>query len=245
MKVSEYIDREFLERYSKTPLLHPYVVFPAILRLMGDIEGRRVLDLGCGYGDLSVLMAERGALVTGIDISEKWMEMCRKEHGHIEKLGFRTADGSNLGDIDGRSFDWGVMNMVLLNVPTEEKVRRIFGEISRVLRDDGHLIFTDLNPICLMIPETSAENQTHLPGFSYFKDGSEYRSKALLTDGSTIEFTDIHWTLESYTRWLENAGMYVRRIIEPQPIEGAPGILRDYRIPEHIIFLCGKLPHIP
>jgi len=202
-----------------------------------------VLDLGCGSGKLSALMAERGARVTGIDISEDWIEMCREQYGHMENLEFLTADGSNMEEIESGTFDRVVMNMVLLNVPSEEKVQRIFEEVSRVLKDDGQLIFTDLNPICLMVPETTAETQTHLPGFSYFKDGSEYRSKVLLTDGSHIEFTDLHWTLESYTRWLENAGMYIRRIIEPRPVEGAPEPLKDYRIPEHIIFVCARLPH--
>ncbi len=245
MKVSEYTDRDFLDRYGRTPILHPYVVFPAILRLLGDIEGKRVLDLGCGSGDLSVLMAERGASVTGVDISDERIKICGERYGDIENPEFHTADGSDLRDMEDRSFDRVVMNMVLLNVPMDEKVRRIFREVSRVLADDGYLIFTDLNPICLMIPETSAETQSYPPDFSYFKDGSKYGSRVLLTDGSSIEFTDIHWTLESYTRWLEEAGMYIRRIIEPQPVDGAPEILKEYPIPEHIIFLCCKLARIP
>jgi len=133
------------------------------------------------------------------------------------------------------------MNMVLLNVPTKEKVQQIFKEVSRVLKKSGELVFTDLNPIGLMIEKTTAETQTYLPGFSYFKDGSKFKSRVLLTDGSEIEFVDLHWTLETYTCCLSDAEMYLYRIIEPQPVKEAPAVLKDYGIPEHIILVCRKL----
>jgi len=41
-------------------------------------------------------MAERGARVTGIDMSEDWIEMCREQYGHMENLEFLTADGSKM-----------------------------------------------------------------------------------------------------------------------------------------------------
>ncbi len=240
MDVSTYTDNEFLEKYKKTPLLHPYVVFPAFHRALGDVKNKRILDLGCGSGDFSHSLCEQGADVTGVDISSKWIDICKKEYGDVKNLEFFVADGSDLNQLPDNNFDFVVMNMVLLNVPEIDKVEKIFKEVSRVLKRSGRLIFSDLHPLALMIQNTSCESQTYLPGFSYFKDGSEYRSKVKLIDGSEMEFGDIHWTLETYTRFLSDSDMRVCRIIEPQPVKEAHSFLKDYKIPEHIIFVCDK-----
>jgi len=240
MDVSNYKDSEFLEKYKKAPLLHPFVVFPALHKALGDVKNKKVLDLGCGSGDFSHSLVERGANVIGVDVSEKWIDICKKEYANVKNLKFFVADGSNLKQLADNSFDFVVMNMVLLNVPTLDKVKKIFQEVSRVLKKSGQLIFTDLHPLGLMVEQTLCESQTYLPGFSYFKDGSKFKSKVKLTDGSEIEFGDIHWTLETYTRCLSDSKMCISRIIEPQPIKEAPSFLKDYKIPEHIIFVCDK-----
>jgi len=48
------------------------------LRLLGDLRGKKVLDVGCGEGTNSILLAKLGATVTGIDISPKSIEIARK-----------------------------------------------------------------------------------------------------------------------------------------------------------------------
>ena len=49
-------------------------------KLLPDFEGKRVLDLGCGYGWHCLYAANHGAkLVHGIDISEKMLESCKRE----------------------------------------------------------------------------------------------------------------------------------------------------------------------
>ena len=44
------------------------VEIPAMLRLIGDVQGKAVLDAGCGYGFYTILLAKNGATVAGIDI---------------------------------------------------------------------------------------------------------------------------------------------------------------------------------
>lgn len=48
-----------------------------MLSLIGDVKHKRVLDAGCGYGFYSILLAKRGAMVTGIDISEKMIALAK------------------------------------------------------------------------------------------------------------------------------------------------------------------------
>lgn len=52
---------------------------PALLSLMPDLRGRKVLDLGCGFGEHCKYFMEAGAdHVTGIDISEKMLAVAKK-----------------------------------------------------------------------------------------------------------------------------------------------------------------------
>lgn len=54
---------------------------PALLSLMPDLRGKRVLDLGCGFGEHCKLFAERGAQrVVGIDISSKMLTVARQKN---------------------------------------------------------------------------------------------------------------------------------------------------------------------
>ena len=54
---------------------------PTLLAIMPDLTGKRVLDLGCGFGEHCKLFVDRGAeKVVGIDISSKMLEVAKKEN---------------------------------------------------------------------------------------------------------------------------------------------------------------------
>ena len=59
---------------------------PAMLELFGDIRGKRILDLGCGEGDNSRIMARKGAIVTGVDFSKKMIDFDKVHKIVIDKL---------------------------------------------------------------------------------------------------------------------------------------------------------------
>ena len=44
-----------------------HLLNPVLLRMLGDVRGRRVLDAGCGHGYLARMLAARGAQVTGVE----------------------------------------------------------------------------------------------------------------------------------------------------------------------------------
>lgn len=65
---------------------------PAILRLAGDVSGRRVLEVGCAAGALTEALVERGARVIGIDASRAMIEIARRRLGRRAEL--QVADVS-------------------------------------------------------------------------------------------------------------------------------------------------------
>lgn len=64
---------------------------PVVLKMLGDVRGKTALDVGCGSGDYSFLLQERGAFVVAIDSSEEMIRCARAEQarrGITERLFF-------------------------------------------------------------------------------------------------------------------------------------------------------------
>jgi SAM-dependent methyltransferase len=81
---------------------------PAFFEFMGDLNGKTVLDAGCGEGYNTRLLARSGARMTGVDISEKMIELARQEERR-EPLGIRyeVASFCDLSLFDDASFRCG------------------------------------------------------------------------------------------------------------------------------------------
>ncbi|WP_415379961.1 class I SAM-dependent methyltransferase [Halosimplex sp. TS25] len=76
------------------------------LTLLPDVAGTDVLELGCGGGQCSVALAQRGANVTGLDLSEEQLSFARElaaEHG--ADVAFVQGDVTDLGAFPDDSFD--------------------------------------------------------------------------------------------------------------------------------------------
>lgn len=104
---------------------------PVLRRFLGDVEGLDVLDAGCGTGYLTRRLAERGARVVGVDLSERMIEIAR---GHSPDLDLRVDSVSELTTVPDASIDRIVSNYVLMDAPDLEGAARAF---HRVLRPGG------------------------------------------------------------------------------------------------------------
>src|SRR5205085_2870221 len=110
---------------------------PRMLALVGDVSGRRVLDLGCGEGAYSRLLAGRGARVTGIDGSARLIEVA---HARAAAAGlaidYVSANANALDSVPPGAFDLVVASMVMMNV---EDYAGAVREAYRVLASGGSL----------------------------------------------------------------------------------------------------------
>lgn len=127
-----YHDEIIIKRAESPYLLRRYVhqaQYASILRHVK--QGMRVLDAGCGEGVLSVLMAEKGAIVTGCDLSEpNVLQSRRYAHEKGVSVEFLVGDAESLPFSD-YSFDLVVSSHVLEHLPDFDKG---LSEIMRVTK---------------------------------------------------------------------------------------------------------------
>lgn len=113
--------------------------------------GATVLDSGCGEGVMCVLLAQKGCIVTGVDLSEPNIEACKKyaaEQGMGDKITFIVGDAERLPVAD-KSFDYVVSSHVLEHVPDFTKGA---AELARVARKQViAAIPTCLNPAAMVL----------------------------------------------------------------------------------------------
>jgi SAM-dependent methyltransferase len=85
---------------------------PVLWKFVGDVRGLEVLDAGCGTGYLSKKLWKRGARVSGVDFSEKMIDIARTQYPDIN---FYVDSCSDLRNIDDRYFDLVISNYVLMD----------------------------------------------------------------------------------------------------------------------------------
>ncbi|SHM67419.1 Methyltransferase domain-containing protein [Anaerosporobacter mobilis DSM 15930] len=121
--------------------------FDACLRIFSQ-NTHRVLDYGCGTGDILFQCADFGYLTygMGIDRSEVGIHYAEKmaHLNHYQQLDFVTGDIDNLKQMDDECFD-GILLSNVLDVTPKDIAHTIFTEITRILQSGGYL-FLKLNP---------------------------------------------------------------------------------------------------
>jgi len=124
------------------------IIGPATERLLGPVEGRRVLDVACGNGHFARRLAERGARVLAVDLSEAFLERARaRSLAHGDRIEYRTLDATRPEELRGlgrASFDAAVCTMALMDMA---EIRPLFTALPDVLRPGAPFVFSVTHPI--------------------------------------------------------------------------------------------------
>ena len=123
---------------------HREVVLPGTLRLLGDVAGRRALDVACGQGVLCRLLHDRGASTVGVDAADALLAKARERspagvvYHKADARELQTADW-----LDAGSFDLAACVLAIQNI---QPIRPVFEGVAAALRDGGRLVLVMTHP---------------------------------------------------------------------------------------------------
>jgi SAM-dependent methyltransferase len=175
---------------------------PAMLDLLGDLRDKRVLDAGCGAGALAEAMLERGADVTGLEISA---QMARLAQSRLEgRARIHVADlAQPLTMCADASFDIVAASLVMHYLETWEPTLH---ELKRVLVPGGVLVLS-----------------THHPTMDWKLVGGSYFETRQITEtwrkaGLTAEVTFWRRPLTAMVAAFRSNGFAIEDLVEPMPV---------------------------
>lgn len=135
-------------------------------QLLGDVRGRKVLDLGCGTGRHGFSMASGGARVTAIDFSDRMLERAKQKRG-AANISFQVCDLTKPLPFAASTFDLVLCALVLDHIADLES---LFREMRRVCRQSGFVVVSTVHP-AMMLRGVQAR-------FRDPKSGSQIRPKS-------------------------------------------------------------------
>jgi ubiquinone/menaquinone biosynthesis C-methylase UbiE len=205
--------------------------------LLGDVAGRRILEVGCGAAMCSRWLASRGARPVAFDLSGGMLR-------HARSLAASTGISVSLVQADAQflpfasaSFDTAFTAFGA--VPFVADSARLMREVARVLRPGGRWVFSVTHPTRWMFPDDPGADGL-VASMSYF-DRTPYVEFDALGEPTYVEH---HRTLGDRIRELVAAGFGLVDLIEPEwPADlteewGQWSPLRGAILPGTAIYVC-------
>ena len=190
------------------------------LRLLGDLRGKRVLELGGGTGAAAITFAQHGAIVIALDATDARLARARARAEQAEvKVEWRTGDLADLAFLRAESIDAAFSSSSVAEV---EDAPRLFRQVQRVLKPNGAFVFSYAHPMSLCVDASGVVTRSYFdPGPIDLERGEE---------SVRIHVRDVG---EVFTE-LGRAGFRVDTILEPKP--STPGA----RVPDSIVWRARK-----
>ncbi|WPC41165.1 class I SAM-dependent methyltransferase [Clostridium sp. JS66] len=213
---------------------------PALFSQCPDLKGKKVLDLGCGYGENCILFKKRGTdRVVGIDISEKMLSVAKAKNTG-DNITYIQMCMENIGILQ-EHFDVVFSSLAMHYIKDFSSLCK---NVFKLLNTGGYFIFSQENPINTCFTNgnrwTKDENGNVIfANISNYSVDGERKSKWFV-DG-VIKY---HRTFSSIINSLVEAGFMIEKMCEPVPdietIKKYPKYAKDIHKPDFLIIRAKK-----
>jgi ubiquinone/menaquinone biosynthesis C-methylase UbiE len=195
---------EYYFKYIDTKPFNAYYERPAILSLLPEVKGKKVLDAGCAAGWYTKWLLEKGASVTALDFSPNMIEMTKKRVGNKAEI-IRADLNDPLNFIEDDSIEVVLSSLTLHYIKDWDVV---MNEFNRILKKDGQLVISIHHPFM---------------DFTVFNK-ENYFSTELLddewdTNNGKVKVQFYRRPLSRIITSIIEAGFIIEKLLEPMPIE--------------------------
>ena len=237
-----YDTPEFFDGYSRMDRsvrgLDGAPEWPAVRALMPELRGKRVVDLGCGFGWFARWAISQGAAsVLGIDLSENMLARARAETADLG-VRYLHADLESL-ELPEEAFDLAYSSLALHYV---EDFRRLVGGVFRALVSGGHFVFSIEHPIYMASTRAgwmaTEDGGRTWPVDHYAVEGPR------VTEWLAKDVRKQHRTLGTTLNTLIGTGFAIRRVVEwsptPEEVASRPSLADELERPMMLLVAAQK-----
>ncbi|CAM5185222.1 SAM-dependent methyltransferase [Bosea thiooxidans] len=237
-----YDDETFFAGYSQLPRsvhgLEGAPEWPVLRAMLPDLRGKRVLDLGCGFGWFCRFAVGEGATsVLGVDVSEKMLERARRETDD-SRIAYERADLEGFTPQAG-SFDLAYSSLAFHYIAD---LAALFGRIQAALKPGGALVCSVEHPL-MTAPRRQewlcdADGRAAWPVNGYLDEGD--RVSNWLAEGVVKR----HRTIATYLDLLLGAGFQLAKLVEwapsPQQVAAEPSWAKERERPFFLLIAAQR-----
>ncbi|MEO3812398.1 class I SAM-dependent methyltransferase [Sphaerisporangium sp. B11E5] len=206
-------------------------------RLLGDVRGRRVLEIGSGAAQCARWLASQGAVVAAFDLSFRQLQHSQRiDDAHGSHVPVVQADAGHLPFADV-SFDLACSAFGAL--PFVADARQVLTEVRRVLRPGGRFVFSVSHPIRWAFPDDPGAHGL-TSDRSYF-DRTPYVEE---DEDGVPTYVEHHRTMGDWVAAIVASGLTLTALTEPEwpgthtRTWGGWSPLRGRHFPGTVIFTC-------
>ena len=226
---------------------------PHFLRMLPDVKGKLGLDVGCGEGTNTRRVAELGATMKAVDITETFIKHAKATEAEDPRgIEYFTAPAQNV-PFPGQTFDFVTAFMTLMDMADLEGA---FGEIFRVLKPGGFLQFNICHP-CYDLPNKKKVTDENGEEIGYqiggYFDGAftmyewcfSTAPKEIKDNMPKFQVPAQHRTLSQWVNMMIDTGFVIEKFDEPyatdEEIAACPAV-RDTRILGYFLHVRVRKP---
>ncbi|MCX4366115.1 MAG: class I SAM-dependent methyltransferase [Bacilli bacterium] len=222
------------------------IEIPTIRSMLPDLNGKRILELGCGYGDSCAYFSEKGAkYILGTDISSHMIDIAKIKHKSTN-CKFQVLAMEDISTIHDK-FDIIVSSLAFHYVEDFEKLLQ---DIYKLLKDDGLLIFSQEHPIgtgtILNDACHNSDNITLADKRYYLVSDYNINGKRIV-DWNNCKVVKYHRNFNYIINTLQGCNFQIEDILEPTPtkevIEKRPDYKNQLDKPFFLFIKARKIKH--
>ena len=216
------------------------VIAPAIVSLLPG-KGKaseKALDVCCGEGYYSRILRKKGYETSGLDISDKFIELAKKKDG---KVSYFRSDAAKMKFFKNNSFDLVVCVMDLIDTPD---LNGTLKEIHRVLKPGKYFVSGITHPcydrpmVGTWVRKKNGE-KAYMKVDNYSREGGmnlQWNGKRLLYPFETLGY---HRTVSTYLNAYIKSGLSIDKVVEPFLRDGVIDS-DEYRVPNFLMIRAKK-----
>lgn len=191
----------------------PEGVDEASARLLGDVRGRRVLDVGCGAGQCARWLRAEGAVAIGFDLSRRQLQHSRRideQTGIAVPTVCATATALPFADaaFDAACSAFGALPFVV-------DIDAAFAELARVVRIGGRVACSVTHPTRRMFADDPTD-----AGLRVVRSYFDRRAYVEVGDDGDAAYVEPHHPIGAWVAAITGAGIALERLVEPEWPDG-------------------------